>query len=809
MQQLGNKTECGLLGFVLGLGQSYQTIRDAFPENRIFKVYTFNSVRKSMSTVIELKNQNKGGSTVGYRVFSKGASEIILRKCKWMLGRNGQLSPFSSKDLDSLVKDVIEPMASDGLRTICLAYKDYVADGTSKVDENQLSFGGEIDWDDENAVVSDLTVIAIVGIQDPVRTEVPEAIAKCQRSGIVVRMVTGDNINTARSIATACGILKPGEDFLALEGKEFNERIRDEEGEVSQEKLDQIWPKLRVLARAQPTDKYILVKGIIDSNLSTNREVVAVTGDGRRTWDSQWELPERTWPKRPVMWGRNVYDSIAKFLQFQLTVNVVAVVVAFVGACAIQDTPLKAVQMLWVNLIMDTLASLALATELPNEDLLKRKPYGRTSPLISRTMMKNIIGHAMYQLTVLFTLIFAGSNLFDISSGLYAPLHSPPSQHFTIVFNTFVMMTLFNEINARKIHGERNVFQGVFTNPIYCTIWAFTLIVQFVIVEFGGRWFSTEPLTLDQWLWCLAFGVGSLLWAQVVTTIPTKGLPKSLTIGGGEVEPDTANILSGDEGGESREKRSGQILWIRGLTRLQTQLRVVKAFRSSIDDFDEHNNSIISTQSVHSMRGYRAQLSGGEAVLKRSSVCSMICRSNSPQPYPYFHSRHHDIEQQHNQKKRGKGSGQGGGNVAEYSPIPSSSPTSSASPQAVIVENGRQFYAGRTADNAQERTPLVIKYTPGKAGISKTKVPSTSTTTITASAIRQQSSLVARSSQSHIGKSYSIDAPISIAHAAAIESEQLKQIKQFRGFGWHRDYRTTKFGAHRSSMMFETTFTGT
>jgi magnesium-transporting ATPase (P-type) len=110
--------------------------------------------------------------------------------------------------------------------------------------------------------------------------EVPEAIAKCQRAGIVVRMVTGDNINTARSIATTCGILRPGEDFLALEGKEFNERIRDEDGEVVQEKLDQVWPKLRVLARAQPTDKYILVKGIIDSKLNASREVVAVTGDG-------------------------------------------------------------------------------------------------------------------------------------------------------------------------------------------------------------------------------------------------------------------------------------------------------------------------------------------------------------------------------------------------------------------------------------------------------------------------------------------------------------------------------------------------
>lgn len=110
------------------------------------------------------------------------------------------------------------------------------------------------------------------------------------------------------------------------------------------------------------------------------------------------------------MWGRNVYDSIAKFLQFQLTVNVVAVVVAFIGACAIEDSPLKAVQMLWVNLIMDTLASLALATEMPTEELLKRLPYGRTKPLISRTMMKNILGHAVYQLAVIFILVFLGNN---------------------------------------------------------------------------------------------------------------------------------------------------------------------------------------------------------------------------------------------------------------------------------------------------------------------------------------------------------------------------------------------------------------
>merc|ERR1712098_791016 len=126
-----------------------------------------------------------------------------------------------------------------------------------------------------------------------------------------------------------------------------------------------------------------------------------------------------------VMGGRNVYDSISKFLQFQLTVNVVAVVVAFTGACAIQDSPLKAVQMLWVNLIMDTLASLALATAFPTPELLLRKPYGRTSPLISATMAKNILGQSLYQLTVVFGILFYGDKMSDIESGRNAGLRDP------------------------------------------------------------------------------------------------------------------------------------------------------------------------------------------------------------------------------------------------------------------------------------------------------------------------------------------------------------------------------------------------
>ncbi|KAG7319121.1 hypothetical protein KOW79_017595 [Hemibagrus wyckioides] len=599
-RHVGNKTECALLGLVLELKRDYQPIRDEVPEEKLYKVYTFNSSRKSMSTVLK----NADGS--GFRMYSKGASEIILRKCSYILDSAGQPRVFKPKDRDEMVQKVIEPMACDGLRTICIATREFK--------------GEEPNWDNEADILTDLTCICVVGIEDPVRPEVPEAISKCQRAGITVRMVTGDNINTARAIATKCGILQPGEDFLCLEGKSFNQQIRNDKGEVEQDRLDKVWPKLRVLARSSPTDKHTLVKGIIDSTVGGTRQVVAVTGDGtndgpalkkadvgfamgiagtdvaKEASDIILTDDNFTSIVKAVMWGRNVYDSISKFLQFQLTVNVVAVIVAFTGACITQDSPLKAVQMLWVNLIMDTLASLALATEPPTEALLLRKPYGRNKPLISRTMMKNILGHAVYQLSVTFTLLFAGEKFFSIDSGRNAPLHAPPSEHYTIIFNVFVMMQLFNEINARKIHGERNVFDGIHRNPIFCSVVLGTFILQIVIVQLGGKPFSCTALTLDQWLWCVFIGVGELLWGQLISAIPTHRLKFLTTVGHGSTKEEMQKeeqIEDVDEIDHAEmELRRGQILWFRGLNRIQTQIKVVNAFRSSLYSGLESNSSI-------------------------------------------------------------------------------------------------------------------------------------------------------------------------------------------------------------------------
>ncbi|XP_016874846.1 plasma membrane calcium-transporting ATPase 1 isoform X3 [Pongo pygmaeus] len=596
-RHVGNKTECALLGLLLDLKRDYQDVRNEIPEEALYKVYTFNSVRKSMSTVLK----NSDGS---YRIFSKGASEIILKKCFKILSANGEAKVFRPRDRDDIVKTVIEPMASEGLRTICLAFRDFPAGEP------------EPEWDNENDIVTGLTCIAVVGIEDPVRPEVPDAIKKCQRAGITVRMVTGDNINTARAIATKCGILHPGEDFLCLEGKDFNRRIRNEKGEIEQERIDKIWPKLRVLARSSPTDKHTLVKGIIDSTVSDQRQVVAVTGDGtndgpalkkadvgfamgiagtdvaKEASDIILTDDNFTSIVKAVMWGRNVYDSISKFLQFQLTVNVVAVIVAFTGACITQDSPLKAVQMLWVNLIMDTLASLALATEPPTESLLLRKPYGRNKPLISRTMMKNILGHAFYQLVVVFTLLFAGEKFFDIDSGRNAPLHAPPSEHYTIVFNTFVLMQLFNEINARKIHGERNVFEGIFNNAIFCTIVLGTFVVQLI---------STIPTSRLKFLKEAGHGTQK-------EEIPEEELAEDVE------EIDHAE----------RELRRGQILWFRGLNRIQTQMDVVNAFQSgsSIQGALRRQPSIASQHhDIRVVNAFRSSLYEGlEKPESRSSI---------------------------------------------------------------------------------------------------------------------------------------------------------------------------------------------
>ncbi len=293
--------------------------------------------------------------------------------------------------------------------------------------------------------------VAVVGIKDPLRDGVREAVRDCQRAGVVVRMVTGDNKLTAQAIAKDCGILQPNS--IVMEGPEFRNRSKAEQFEII--------PRLHVLARSSPEDKRILVL-----RLKEMGETVAVTGDGTNDAPalkladvgfsmgisgtevakeaSAIILMDDTFNSivKALKWGRSVNDAVKRFLQFQLTVNVTAVVLTFVSAVSStnETSVLTAVQLLWVNLIMDTLAALALATDPPQDSVLDRKPERKGASIISTTMWKMIIGQAIYQLVITFLLYYGAT--------VILPPNDPdpdPTQINTLVFNTFVWMQIFNQ----------------------------------------------------------------------------------------------------------------------------------------------------------------------------------------------------------------------------------------------------------------------------------------------------------------------------------------------------------------------------
>jgi len=222
-----------------------------------------------------------------------------------------------------------------------------------------------------------------------------------------------------------------------------------------------------------------------------------------------------------MKWGRNIFDSIRKFLQFQLTVNMVALVMAFTGAALTKESPLNPIQMLWVNLIMDTLASLALATEPPTDELLQRKPYSRFESLITADMWKNIVTQGVLQIIILGTILFRGPQLLGIQSSIGVKEWTVDSgKHYCMFFNTFVLLQVFNEINSRKLKSsELNVFKNFFNNPLFFIIIVATLGIQYFCVEFGGQSLKTVPLNEHEHLICLGLGMLPLLFSPIFKLI--------------------------------------------------------------------------------------------------------------------------------------------------------------------------------------------------------------------------------------------------------------------------------------------------
>ncbi|KAL3724822.1 hypothetical protein ACJRO7_029915 [Eucalyptus globulus] len=474
---------------------------------KVIQVEAFNS-QKRRSGILMRKSAD---DTV--HVHWKGAAEMILAMCSSFYDGLGIVEDLD-EDKRGSFQQIIQGMVTSSLRCIAFAHKQ--VSGETILERE----------DGKNIQEEGLTLIGLVGIKDPCHPGVKSAVQACQEAEVNIMMITGDNIFTAKAIATECGILKPGDDAsneATVEGAEFRYY-------TSQEKLRRVG-KIRVMASSSSDDKFLMVQC-----LKQKGHVVAVTGDGMNDAQALKEadigvsmgiqgtevakessdiiIDDFASVVKVLLWGRCVYDNIQKFIQFQLTVNVAALLINFVAAVSSGDVPLTAFQLLWVNLIVDTLGAFALSTELPTGELMKKPLVGRTEPLITNVMWRNLVGQAIYQVAVLLTLQFKGESIFGVDEAVKR----------TLIFNAFVLCQVFNEFNARNIE-KQNVFEGIHKNKLFLGIIFVTVVLQVVMVEFLKRFAVTVRLSWGQWGACVGIAAASWPIGWVVKCIRVPDTP--------------------------------------------------------------------------------------------------------------------------------------------------------------------------------------------------------------------------------------------------------------------------------------------
>ncbi|EPZ36332.1 HAD-like domain-containing protein [Rozella allomycis CSF55] len=518
---VGSATEGALLVFSQKFGVDYEAMRKLCKKVPGGE-FAFNSARKRMSTLIEIETPSKikyiDSENKKYRLLTKGASEIIVDLCdKILTCENDALieRKITKKEIE-ILKTTINQWAGQGLRTLALAFKDF-KDIPKEVENINNEESGTPEYD--------LTFVGIFGIKDPLRKEVPKAVKECLTAGLFVRMVTGDNVLTASYIARECGILYGN--GIAIEGPAF--RALSEEDKLT------ILPRVQVVARSSPTDKFELVR-----LLKKMGNVVGVTGDGTNDAPALKEadvgfamgqagtqiarnasdiiLLDDNFASfvRSIAWGRNIMDCVRKFLQFQLAVNIVAITIVIIGSIGVENSIFTSVQLLWVNLIMDSLGALALASDEPDEDILLHPPHKRSGALISRDMFSYIIIQVILQVTSLVIVLFAGPSILGIPSLDYSvinlndisiPAVANNKKIFTLVFTTFICLQLANFLTGRFLDFRVNSLRGFFKNKIFIVVIIIISIVQVLFVMFGGQVASTLPLTAwQEWLLCMIPG---------------------------------------------------------------------------------------------------------------------------------------------------------------------------------------------------------------------------------------------------------------------------------------------------------------
>ena len=501
---LGNPTEGALLLWLRNNGIDYRNLKD---NANIVEELPFSTERKYMATVVE--SAQLGGKKI---LYVKGAPEIIRSLCK-QIDKNVNIA-----DIDKQLTDY----QNRAMRTLGFAYQ--------VLNDSDMAIA------DGKVIAENLTFMGIVAIADPVRKDVPAAVQKCMAAGINVKIVTGDTPGTAKEIGRQIGLwTKKDSDSAIITGAEF-EKLSDDE-------LDKKVLELKIIARARPMDKKRLVE-----SLQRNNQVVAVTGDGTNDAPalkaahvglsmgdgtsvakeaSDITIIDNSFSSicRAVMWGRSLYQNIQRFLLFQLTVNVAACFIVLVGAFMGTESPLTVTQMLWVNLIMDTFGAMALASLPPSQSVMKDKPRDRKAFILTKPMMKDILGVGgfFFLLLVVFLYIFQHTEITQMTDLLHCKLGeanglSPYEQ--TLLFSIFVWTHLWYMFNTRSFETGKSFFQLKMSKEFF-TIVAIIFIGQVVIVEGLYDFFNCTPMKLMDWVIIVVLS-SLVLWARELWHLLTK-----------------------------------------------------------------------------------------------------------------------------------------------------------------------------------------------------------------------------------------------------------------------------------------------
>lgn len=497
-QVIGNPTEGALLLWLHQQDIDYRTMRQ---QAAVIDRLPFSTIHKYMATAV------KSGTDGRTMVYVKGAPEIILRMCRL------------DDDTRRRYEDRLAGWQQKAMRTLAVAYAECQQPLTTPVQWDRLLNGSESPLE--------LRLAGIFAILDPVRTEVPAAITQCMEAGIGVKVVTGDTVGTAREIGRQIGLWTDADgDSQMMTGTEF--------AAMTDEQLVQRVQDLKILSRARPADKERLVR-----LLKSRGYVVAVTGDGTNdapalnAADVGLSMGDGTAVAKEasdmtildnsfstivnaVVWGRSLYKNIQRFILFQSTINVVACLVVLVGAFTGTRSPLTVTQMLWVNLIMDTFAAIALASLPPTVDVMREKPRRMTDSIVSRPMAVSIFGVGLLFTAVLLWLLSV-MHSHDITgmSTLWSAPYTPDGQlsdyELSLFFTIFVMLQFWNMFNAKAFMTGSSAFFRIRQSRGFIAIAALIVVGQVLIVELGGQMFNVTHLSLSDWLWIIAL-TSPVMW---------------------------------------------------------------------------------------------------------------------------------------------------------------------------------------------------------------------------------------------------------------------------------------------------------